>query len=149
MNYLFDQRKSSSVSFEVVAKHWERFTEHVTRRSEELLVRDILSNFCLLSKFQTQVFLRKGVLKICSKFTGEHPCRNAISIKLLCNSIEILLRHGCSPANLLHIFRINFSKKTSGRSFLELEPGAGCIKIQRTNYWCQLKCTKTNPCLIT
>ena len=31
-----------------------------------------------------EVFLRKGVLKICSKFTGEHPCRSAISIKLLC-----------------------------------------------------------------
>ena len=28
------------------------------------------------------VFLGKGVLKICSKFTGEHPCRSAISIKL-------------------------------------------------------------------
>ena len=27
------------------------------------------------------MFLRKGVLKICSKFTGEHPCRNVISIK--------------------------------------------------------------------
>ena len=30
-----------------------------------------------------EVFLRKGVLKICSKFTGEHPCRSVISIKLL------------------------------------------------------------------
>ena len=29
-------------------------------------------------------FLKKGVLKICSKFTGEHPCRSAVSIKLLC-----------------------------------------------------------------
>ena len=29
--------------------------------------------------------LRKSsVLKICSKFTGEHPCRDVISIKLLC-----------------------------------------------------------------
>ena len=27
-----------------------------------------------------EVFLRKGVLKICSKFTGEHPCRSAISL---------------------------------------------------------------------
>ena len=26
------------------------------------------------------VFLGKGVLKICSKFTGEHPCRSAISV---------------------------------------------------------------------
>ena len=32
-----------------------------------------------------EVFLRKGVLKICSKFTGEHSCRSVISIKLLCN----------------------------------------------------------------
>ena len=29
-----------------------------------------------------KVFQGKGVLKICSKFTGEHPCRSAISIKL-------------------------------------------------------------------
>ena len=41
--------------------------------------------------------LGKSVLKICSKLTGEHPCRNAISIKLLSNFIEIALRHGCSP----------------------------------------------------
>ena len=38
-----------------------------------------------------EVFLGKGVLKICSKFTGEHPCRSAISIKLQCNFIEIAL----------------------------------------------------------
>ena len=29
-----------------------------------------------------EVFLEKDVLKICSRFTGEHPCRSAISIKL-------------------------------------------------------------------
>ena len=29
-----------------------------------------------------EVFLGKGLLKICSKFTGEHPCRSVISIKL-------------------------------------------------------------------
>ena len=32
------------------------------------------------------------------------------------NFIEITLWwHGCSPVNLLHIFRISFSKNTSGR----------------------------------
>ena len=31
-----------------------------------------------------EVFLRKGVLKICSKFTGEHLCRSAI-MQYLCN----------------------------------------------------------------
>ena len=33
-----------------------------------------------------EVFLRKGVLKICSKFTREHPCRSVISVKLLVRS---------------------------------------------------------------
>ena len=64
-----------------------------------------------------EVFLRKGVQKIRSKFTGEHPCRSVNSIKLLCNIIEIALRHGCSPVNLLHIFR---------NLFLEL-PLGGCF----------------------
>ena len=30
------------------------------------------------------------------------------------NFIEITLRHGCSPVNLLHIFRTPFTKNTSG-----------------------------------
>ena len=60
------------------------------------------------------VSLGKGVLKICSKFRGEHPCRSMISMKLLCNFIEIPLRHGCSLVNLLHIFGTLFLKNTSG-----------------------------------
>ena len=59
-----------------------------------------------------EVFLGKGVLKTCSKFAGEHQCQSAILIKLLCNFIEITLRHGCSPVNLLHIFRTPFLKNT-------------------------------------
>ena len=73
------------------------------------------SGFSLLIKFfQTskhmsrsshpEVFYEKGVLKICSKFTGEQPCR--------------LLLHGCSPVNLLHIFRTPFPRNTSGRLLL-------------------------------
>ena len=31
----------------------------------------------------SQVFLEKSVLKICTKFTGEHPCRSAISVNLV------------------------------------------------------------------
>ena len=34
-----------------------------------------------------EVFLGKDVMNICSKFTGEHPCRTAISIKLQSNFI--------------------------------------------------------------
>ena len=62
-----------------------------------------------------EVFLGKGVLKICSKFTGEHPYQSVISIKFLCNFLEIALGHGRSPANLLYIFRALFTKNTSGR----------------------------------
>ena len=65
-----------------------------------------------------EVFYEKGVLKICSKFIGERPCRSVISIKLLCNFIEITLLHGCSPVNLLHIFRTPFPRNTSGRLLL-------------------------------
>ena len=53
----------------------------------------------------SEVFCWEGVLKIYSKFIGEHPCRSAISIKLLWNFTEIAFRHRCSPVNLLHIFR--------------------------------------------
>ena len=48
----------------------------------------------IIKRSHPEVFLRKGVLKICSKFAGEHPRRNAISIKLHSNFIEIALRHG-------------------------------------------------------
>ena len=35
--------------------------------------------------------------------------------KVASNFIEIALRHGCSPVNLLHIFKAAFPKNTSGR----------------------------------
>ena len=63
--------------------------------------------FCRSSR--PEVFLRKGVLKICSKFTGEHPCQSVI-------------RRGCSPVNLLHIFRTPFLKNTSGWVLLNSRP---------------------------
>ena len=40
------------------------------------------------------------------------------NVYLLCNFIEIELRHGCSPVNLPHIFRIPFPRNTSGRLLL-------------------------------
>ena len=36
------------------------------------------------------------------------------------NFIKITLRHGCSPVNLMHIFRAPFPKNTSGSLFLKL-----------------------------
>ena len=64
---------------------------------------------------RSEVFIKKGALKICSKFTGEHPRWSVISS----NSIESTLRHGRSPVHLLHIFIIPLLKNTSGRLLLD------------------------------
>ena len=72
-----------------------------------------------------EVFLIKGVLKICSKFTGEHLSRRVISIKLQSNFIELTFRHGCSPVNLLHICRTPFSQNISW--WLLLKVRHGCL----------------------
>ena len=62
-----------------------------------------------------ELFLGKGVLKICSKLTGEHPCRGVILIKLQSNCVKIAIQHGCSLVNLLHIFSTTFHLNTPGR----------------------------------
>ena len=40
-------------------------------------------------------------------------CRSVISVKLVCSFIEITLWNGCSPVNLLHIFRTPVLRNTS------------------------------------
>ena len=50
-----------------------------------------------LSSSHPEVSLPKGVLKIYSKFTGEHQCRSVISIKLL----AILLKSQFDMGDLL------------------------------------------------
>ena len=70
--------------------------------------------FAVYRSSHPEVFLVKGILKICSKFTKEHPCRSVISIKLQGNFIEITHSHRCSLVNLLHIPRTFFSKNTFG-----------------------------------
>ena len=71
------------------------------------------SVYCNFKSSSPDVFLEKGILEVQSKFTGERLCRSAISINLFCHFIEIILRHGCSPLNLLHILRAPFSKNTT------------------------------------
>ena len=77
------------------------------------------------------MFLGKGTLKICSKFTGDHPCRSAISIMLQSNFIEIAFRHGCCPVNLLHIFRTPFVKNTSVWLLLKISKSIGILYKSR------------------
>ena len=70
-------------------------------------------NFNSLRSRLSEVLVGKSVLKICRKFTEDHPCRSAITIKLQSNFIEIVLQHGCSPVNSLDIFRTPFPTNTS------------------------------------
>ena len=67
-----------------------------------------------------KLFLGKGALKVNSKFTGEHSCHSVISIKFLCIFIEITLRHGCSPLNLLYTSETSLPNSSSRGLLLEV-----------------------------
>ena len=49
----------------------------------------------------------------------KHPSRDVFKM-LLRNFFQTILRHGCSPVNLLHIFRTPSLNNTSGWLFLTL-----------------------------
>ena len=55
-----------------------------------------------------EVLLEKGVVKICSKFSGEQPCRSAILIKLQSKfAIQILKFYNPSTFRLLTLLKID------------------------------------------
>ena len=105
------------------------------------------------------MFLEKGVLKICDKFTGEIPMPKCDFNKVASNFIEILVRHGCSAVSLLHIFRTLFPKNTSGQLLLKffllyfywlifpkqlLEAGFTiCIHNSKSSLMYSINCVKT------
>ena len=77
------------------------------------------------------MLLGKGVLKICSNFTEDYPCQSAISIKLLWKFIEIALRYGCFPVNLLHFFTTPFPKNTSEGLLLIIQTFLWTLDVKR------------------
>ena len=90
-------------------------------RQEDQVLLQVRNRFWksrLVKSSPPELFVGKVVLKIYSKFTGEHSCW------LLYSFIEITLRHGCSPVNWLHIFRRPFHKNTSGG----LLPTSWCVR---------------------
>ena len=99
---------------------------------------------CLRSS-HPKVLLWKSVLKICSTFTGEYPCRSVILIKLQRNFIETTLRHGYSPVKLLHISRTPFPRNASGwlllplRSSQEVWQQLQAIMIDNGQHYCRIK----------
>ena len=96
-------RNSHSEMFWKIIKH-PKCNLKIVQNSWQILAMKFtfskVTNSLIPTTFRSsgpQVFLRKGVLKICNKYTGEHPCRSVISIKLLCSFNEIPPRHGCNP----------------------------------------------------
>ena len=76
----------------------------------------ILNLFILTRHILTRItpFPIKKIEKSSFKFGFKRTQR-----ELLCNFIELTLRHGCSLVNFLHIFRMSFPKNTSGRLLLK------------------------------
>ena len=71
--------------------HWKNALK---RKSEEKVKQLRLLKKRLDRSGQPEEFFGKGVLKICSKFTGKHPCWSKISIKLLCNFLKLYFGMG-------------------------------------------------------
>ena len=71
-----------------------------------------------------KVFLRKRVLKISSKLTGEQPCRSVISIKLFSNFIEMALSSAC-------LFSCKFPSSFQS-NFIEMALGMGSFIKRQT-----------------
>ena len=55
-----------------------------------------------------EVLLGKDLLKICSKFAGEQPCRSVMSIKLLCIRELLWVRKKYCPVSIqMHLTFVN------------------------------------------
>ena len=82
----------------------QKLVSHSIKKGKKPYFKGVLlHNLNKIKSCHPEVFLGKGVLKICIKFTEERPYWSAISIKLL------------------HIFRTHFPKNTSGGMLQDLK----------------------------
>ena len=97
----------------------------------------------ILQKQPSRGALRKRCSENMQQIFRRALMPSVISIKLQSNSIEITLQYGCSPVNLLHIFRKTFPENTSGGLLLYLFSLVSYKVHQKLiwpfNGWCALK----------
>ena len=92
---------------------WKELTHQSPHQMGKSRWTLVIIHACCRSSPPT-VFLGKGVLKIWSRRTPMPKCDfNKVFNKVDCNFIEIALRYGFSPVNLLRIFRTPFPMNTS------------------------------------
>ena len=105
---------------------------HKTFRRHHEHLLNVLCTFNLRSV--SRVYIGCEVLiKKCFYFTFHEV------ILTIWNFIEITLRHGCSPVNLLDIFRTPFSKTVSGGLLLLFFPPSSGKK--KKNFFCMADLT--------
>ena len=109
-------------------KNSDHFKQHYFSAVKEVSKYMIVATYTILTKLKNQtfvpnfrsshpeVFLEKFVLKICNKIYRRTPMPKCNFNKI---TLQIALRHGCSPANVLHIFRKSFPKNTAARLLLQ------------------------------
>ena len=84
-------------------------------------------NGSILRSTPPEVFLAKRVMKIRSKFTGQHLYQSVISIKLQSNFVQVALQYECSPVNLLAAhFQNTFSQESLWTAALQLTSDGFC-----------------------
>ena len=98
-------RKYVSYGFEICSDKTFYFGQSIS------VTHPVCQFFCVLVHVWKQPFI--GVL--IKKFSENS---DKIIIIIICNFIEITLRHACSPVNMLYIFKTPFPRNTSGRLLL-------------------------------
>ena len=74
--------KLRSKSSDYIAQVIEALPENTTATVRQNKETELMLKLQTTRSGHPEVFLRKSVLKICSKFTGKHSCQSVISIKL-------------------------------------------------------------------
>ena len=96
----------------------------------EVVIKNLLLVCKLRSSHVTQLMM--SLIVVISQWIYDYESRSVTP--RLNNFIEITLRHGCSPRNLLYILRTPFLKNTSGRLLLNIIISLLQIKIYLSYY---------------
>ena len=83
-----------------------------------LLLKILVNQSDFMWKQPPKGVLRKRCSENMQQIYRRTPIPKCDFNKVALRLIEVTLRHGCSPVNLLHIFRTPLTKNTSGRMLL-------------------------------
>ena len=97
-------------SFETYAKFSEKLT---------FLTPLIRKSTCAYHGVKNARFSEKFV-HVLNEWFPRRTALGKVLLQMLCNFIEITLLHGCSPVNLLHIFKTPFYKNNPGGLLLTI-----------------------------